>query len=63
MGPLPGHRTHQGERQESLHPDFYGQLALGRCLALAADRPEPEGHFRCTDTPGSGPEAMAVALE
>ncbi|MFJ1588089.1 hypothetical protein ACIOC1_32805 [Streptomyces sp. NPDC088197] len=53
----------QGERQESLHPDFYGQLALGRCLALAAGEQQSEGHFRCADTSGKGPEAMTLAQE
>ena len=53
----------QGERQESLHPDFYGQLALGRCLALTAQEQRADGHFRCTNTPGKGPEAMALADE
>ncbi|QMU70344.1 hypothetical protein [Streptacidiphilus sp. P02-A3a] len=55
--------THPGRAPGEPAPGLLRQLALGRCLALAADRPEPEGHFRCTDTPGSGPEAMAVALE
>jgi lysophospholipase L1-like esterase len=28
--------THQGDYAESLHPNYFGQQALGRCLALAA---------------------------
>lgn len=48
----------QGEAQESLHPNAFGQQAMGRCLQLlfAAD----PGHHRCLNTPGSGPGAMVL---
>lgn len=48
----------QGQRQESLHPNYYGQNALGRCLflydELAYDR------AACTNTRGAGPERMVL---
>lgn len=48
----------QGQRQESLHPNHYGQLALGSCLGLQLDR-APDDH-RCTNTPGGGPRDMRL---
>ncbi|GAA2090662.1 SGNH/GDSL hydrolase family protein [Kitasatospora saccharophila] len=49
----------QGQLQESLHPNRFGQQALGTCLSLqleqdAADR-------RCANTPGKGPADMTLA--
>ncbi|MER7951636.1 GDSL-type esterase/lipase family protein [Streptomyces sp. NPDC096079] len=46
----------QGLVQESMHPNAYGQQALGRCLALIAAR--PTGHQSCRNTAGSGPSGM-----
>ena len=47
----------QGEIQETLHPNFYGQKALGRCLSLAwAAGPGVRGS--CRPTAGEGPESM-----
>ncbi|MFE7515602.1 GDSL-type esterase/lipase family protein [Streptomyces sp. NPDC057540] len=46
----------QGLVQESMHPNAYGQQALGRCLALMAAR--PTGNQSCRNTPGSGPSGM-----
>ncbi|MDX2564711.1 GDSL-type esterase/lipase family protein [Streptomyces sp. TX20-6-3] len=46
----------QGLVQESMHPNAYGQQALGRCLALVHAR--PTGHHSCRNTAGSGPSAM-----
>ncbi|MER7228187.1 GDSL-type esterase/lipase family protein [Streptomyces rubradiris] len=48
----------QGQRQESLHPNHYGQLALGACLGLQLDR--APGDHRCVNTPGEGPRAMRL---
>jgi lysophospholipase L1-like esterase len=48
----------QGELDESFHPSAYGQMALGRCLALVF--PQSAGSWKCTNTPGRGPEAMAL---
>ncbi|MFJ8660856.1 GDSL-type esterase/lipase family protein [Streptomyces sp. NPDC093795] len=46
----------QGLVQESMHPNAYGQQALGRCLALIHAR--PTGHQSCRNTAGSGPAGM-----
>ncbi|MGI8864026.1 MAG: GDSL-type esterase/lipase family protein [Solirubrobacteraceae bacterium] len=50
----------QGDVQEVFHPDAYGQQALGHCLTQLYTLSTP-GDFRCTDTPGSGPQAMTLA--
>ncbi|WP_262387233.1 GDSL-type esterase/lipase family protein [Streptomyces sp. TRM49041] len=46
----------QGPVQESMHPNHYGQLGQGRCLALVQAR--PTGHHACRNTPGSGTSGM-----
>ncbi|MFC9386625.1 GDSL-type esterase/lipase family protein [Streptomyces venezuelae] len=46
----------QGLVQESMHPNAYGQQALGRCLALVHAR--PTGHQNCRNTAGAGPSGM-----
>jgi hypothetical protein len=48
----------QGQKQESLHPDYYGQQALGACLALHLAR--TPGAYACTNTPGAAPTAMTL---
>ncbi|WP_185992853.1 GDSL-type esterase/lipase family protein [Streptomyces sp. 130] len=48
----------QGQQQESLHPNRYGQQALGTCLTLQLE--QPSGDRRCTNTPGQGPAAMRL---
>lgn len=47
----------QGQTQESFHPGFYGQRAMGRCLALYAALGQ---NATCRNTPGTGPEGMFV---
>ncbi|MCW8098460.1 SGNH/GDSL hydrolase family protein [Streptomyces tauricus] len=49
----------QGQRQESLHPNHYGQLALGACLSLHLTG--TPGDRRCTNAPGEGPRAMRLS--
>jgi lysophospholipase L1-like esterase len=49
----------QGDPEESAHPNAYGQRALGRCLALALERPSSVN--RCTNTPGSGVDRMQLS--
>ncbi|MFJ5709126.1 GDSL-type esterase/lipase family protein [Streptomyces sp. NPDC093105] len=46
----------QGLVQESMHPNAYGQQALGRCLALI--HATPSGHRACRNTAGAGPSGM-----
>lgn len=42
----------QGSTRESLHPNAYGQRALGACIALLYDR--PRGDYGCVLEPGRG---------
>ncbi|MFE9426377.1 GDSL-type esterase/lipase family protein [Kitasatospora sp. NPDC006697] len=49
----------QGTMQESFHPDYYGQLALGRCLDLVAARPAGQ-NYACRNTPGQ--DASGIQL-
>lgn len=42
----------QGSVRESLHPNAYGQRAIGACIALHFSR--PPGDYACHDTPGRG---------
>ena len=49
----------QGGTQESLHPNAYGQRALGRCIALAFASPATPG-WSCRATPGAGIDAMRL---
>jgi hypothetical protein len=49
----------QGELQESLHPNAYGQRAIGRCVALIYGK--ASGNWTCRNTPGSGVSAMTLA--
>ncbi|KOG25155.1 MULTISPECIES: GDSL-type esterase/lipase family protein [Streptomyces] len=46
----------QGLVQESMHPNAYGQQALGRCLALI--HAVPAGNRSCRNTAGSGASGM-----
>ncbi|GAA1939025.1 GDSL-type esterase/lipase family protein [Kitasatospora viridis] len=47
----------QGSKQESFHPNYYGQLALGRCLSLVAAEPADQS-FSCQNTPGEGTDGV-----
>lgn len=49
----------QGPVQESVHPNYYGQLALGRCLALVHAR--TSGDYSCRNTAGTGASGMYLA--
>ena len=42
----------QGSSRESLHPNAYGQRAIGVCLGLFYA--SPRGDYECRDTPGRG---------
>ncbi|MFI8962353.1 GDSL-type esterase/lipase family protein [Streptomyces sp. NPDC053493] len=46
----------QGPLQEDMHPNYYGQQALGRCLALVNAR--PTGNVSCKNTAGTGASGM-----
>lgn len=47
----------QGLVQESMHPNHFGQLAAGRCLALVVAQP-PSGGFSCKNTAGADQTGM-----
>ncbi|MFI6431272.1 hypothetical protein [Rhodococcus oryzae] len=48
--------TTQGNRQESMHPNYFGQLALGRCIDLLYAK--PSGNFTCRNTAGQDHSGM-----
>ncbi|WP_436775874.1 GDSL-type esterase/lipase family protein [Yinghuangia sp. YIM S09857] len=48
----------QGQLQESLHPNSFGQQALGTCLTLQLQQPAADR--RCTNTAGKGPDQMRL---
>ncbi len=50
----------RGTTRESLHPNAYGQRAIGRCLALLYSR--PRGEWSCRSEPRQ-PIAAAMSLE
>ncbi|MCX4957149.1 GDSL-type esterase/lipase family protein [Streptomyces virginiae] len=47
----------QGLIQESMHPNYFGQLAAGRCLALVMAQPASSG-FSCKNTAGGDQTGM-----
>ncbi len=47
----------QGPVQESMHPNYYGQLAQGRCLTLVYAA-GPDRHHSCRNTPGADASGM-----
>jgi GDSL-like lipase/acylhydrolase family protein len=49
----------QGVLQEAVHPNAYGERAIGRCVTLIYTSFSHGGD--CTNVPGSGPEAMKLA--
>ncbi|MER5931075.1 GDSL-type esterase/lipase family protein [Streptomyces sp. NPDC002054] len=48
----------QGLVQESMHPNYYGQLAAGRCLSLVAAQPAGAAGFSCRNTAGQDHTGM-----
>jgi hypothetical protein len=48
----------QGDAQESLHPNAFGQRALGRCIALMYAK--SSGNWSCRNTPGKDYTAMTL---
>jgi hypothetical protein len=49
----------QGVLQEAVHPNAYGEQALGRCLTLIYNSFSRGGN--CTNVPGQGPSSMKLA--
>jgi hypothetical protein len=48
----------QGDAQESLHPNAYGERAMGRCIALFYAT--TSGNYGCNNTPGQSYTAMSL---
>ncbi len=48
----------QGDAQESVHPNAFGQRALGRCLTLM--NAKATGNWTCRNTPGQNYNAMTL---
>jgi YVTN family beta-propeller protein len=48
----------QGQAQESIHPNYFGQLALGACLTKVYASPADAQNHTCTNTPGEGPSMV-----
>jgi hypothetical protein len=48
----------QGDAQESVHPNAYGQRALGKCLQLMYAK--ASGNWTCRNTPGQSFTAMTL---
>lgn len=48
----------QGDSQESLHPNAFGERALGKCVELMYAK--TSGNWTCRNTPGSGYSAMTL---
>ena len=48
----------QGDAQESVHPNAYGQRALGKCLQLMYGK--ASGNWTCRNTPGQSYTAMTL---
>ena len=48
----------QGEAQESLHPNAYGQRAMGDCIGLIYSAGATAGNKACRNTPGQSYTAM-----
>ena len=49
----------QGDLEESLHPNRYGQRAFGDCLGLVATTIRSRD-YACRNTPGLGPDQMVL---
>ncbi|WP_051063440.1 GDSL-type esterase/lipase family protein [Ilumatobacter nonamiensis] len=55
-----GTGTLQGDLEESVHPNAYGQQALGRCLTLLWEQ-SAGGQWACNNTPNQGPGSMILS--
>ncbi|MFI6444793.1 GDSL-type esterase/lipase family protein [Kitasatospora sp. NPDC050543] len=51
----------QGVIQESMHPNYYGQQALGRCLTLLYAK--PSGDYSCRNTAGQDASGMYLTAK
>lgn len=51
----------QGDAQESMHPNAYGQKAIGTCVQLMYAK--PTGNWTCRNTPGGSNTAMSLVSQ
>ena len=51
----------QGDAQESMHPNAYGQRAIGKCLQLIYGKTSTSGNWSCNNTPGQTYTAMTLS--
>ncbi|WP_327683336.1 GDSL-type esterase/lipase family protein [Kitasatospora sp. NBC_00458] len=56
-----GLNASQGALQESLHPNYYGQSALGRCLTLVFGK--AGGNWACRNTAGQDANGMYLTAK
>ncbi|WP_307853128.1 GDSL-type esterase/lipase family protein [Kitasatospora sp. RG8] len=56
-----GLSSSQGTVQESMHPNYYGQQALGQCLTLLYAR--PSGNYACRNTAGQDASGMYLTAK
>jgi hypothetical protein len=49
----------QGDAQESVHPNAFGQRAIGKCVALIFA--QPTGNWTCRNTPGQSYNSMTIS--
>ncbi len=49
----------QGDAQESVHPNAFGQRAIGRCVTLMYGK--TSGNWTCRNTPGQNYNAMTLS--
>jgi hypothetical protein len=49
----------QGDAQESVHPNAFGQRAIGKCVALMYAK--PTGNWTCRNTPGQNYNSMTLS--
>jgi lysophospholipase L1-like esterase len=50
----------QGDSQESFHPNYFGQIALGTCLAKLYGYTGTKKSHTCTNTPQKGPKEVVL---
>jgi hypothetical protein len=51
----------QGDLQEAIHPNAYGQKAIGTCLKLVYNAGSWGRGYSCRNTPGAGTGSMTIA--
>jgi GDSL-like Lipase/Acylhydrolase family len=58
---LTGETVTQGDLQEAIHPNAYGEKAIGACLKLVYGASASARGYACRNTPGAGTSAMTIA--